>query len=68
MASVETGSGVDGGLTAGYDVGDFFDEMFEAPGTPRPHYRALHESLSTLTPELLEERNRGANVVIRELS
>ncbi len=60
MASTQ-GSGADGGLTAGYDVGDFFDEMFEAPGRPRPHYRALYESLSTLTPELLEERNRGAN-------
>jgi uncharacterized circularly permuted ATP-grasp superfamily protein len=55
------GSGVDGGLTAGYEVGDFFDEMFEAPGRPRSHYRELCESLSTLTPELLEERNRGAN-------
>jgi len=55
MASTQ-GSGADGGLTAGYDVGDFFDEMFEAPGGPRPHYRALYESLSTLTLELLEER------------
>lgn len=24
-----------------YDVGDFFDEMFSAPGTVRPHYQKL---------------------------
>jgi transglutaminase-like putative cysteine protease len=61
MGSAEPNATAHAGLTTGYDVGDFFDEMFEAPGRPRPHYRALYESLSTLTPELLEERNRGAN-------
>jgi uncharacterized circularly permuted ATP-grasp superfamily protein len=49
------------GLTAGYEVGDFFDEMLEAPGRPRPHYKALYESLATLPPDALEERNRVAN-------
>lgn len=24
-----------------YDLGGFYDEMFEAPGVPRPHYRRL---------------------------
>jgi uncharacterized circularly permuted ATP-grasp superfamily protein len=49
------------GLTAGYVVGDFFDEMLEAPGRPRPHYEALYESIATLAPDVLEERNRVAN-------
>ena len=26
-------------LEAGYEPGAFFDEMFEAPGKPRPHYQ-----------------------------
>lgn len=26
-----------------YDLGGFYDEMFEAPGVPRPHYRRLWE-------------------------
>jgi uncharacterized circularly permuted ATP-grasp superfamily protein len=26
-----------------YDLGGFYDEMFESPGVPRPHYRQLWE-------------------------
>ena len=48
-------------LIAEYDVGRFFDEMLDADGTPRPHYRALHERLAALTDEGLEERVRTAN-------
>jgi uncharacterized circularly permuted ATP-grasp superfamily protein len=50
-----------GGLTGAYDLGAFFDEMFEAPGRPRPHYAPLFENLATLAPDALEERNRVAN-------
>jgi uncharacterized circularly permuted ATP-grasp superfamily protein len=57
----EASAGEAGGLISGYDVGDFFDEMFEARGHPRPHYQALYENLLTLAPEALEERNRVAN-------
>ncbi len=32
-----------------YDTGDFYDEMFEAPGRPRPHYRQLYEQLCALS-------------------
>lgn len=32
-------------LFAGYDLGEFFDEMFEAPGRPRPHCQRLAETL-----------------------
>lgn len=51
----------DAGLTAGYDVGIFFDEMFVRTGEPRPHYRALNERLAALTPPSFEERLRVAN-------
>ena len=44
-----------------YDVGPFYDEMFAAPGQLRPHYRRLHDYLSTLTPEALAERRRIAD-------
>ena len=49
------------GLTAGYDLGAFFDEMLDSAGRPRPHYAALHERLSSMTPASLEERIRVAN-------
>ena len=32
-------------LFAGYETGQFYDEMFEAPGLVRPHYRQLYERL-----------------------
>ena len=56
-------AGADAGLTAGYDLGGFFDEMFEAPGRPRAHYRQLFESLAALMPATLEERSRVAELV-----
>ena len=49
------------GLVAGYEVGPFFDEMLDADGRPRPHYRALYERLSALSDEGLEERIRTVN-------
>ncbi|MGZ8783676.1 MAG: circularly permuted type 2 ATP-grasp protein, partial [Gaiellaceae bacterium] len=54
-------AGADGGLTAGYDLGTFFDEMFEGPDRPRPHYRLLAERLAAMSPGQLEERIRVAN-------
>ena len=30
-------------LFVGYDIGPFYDEMCEAPGRPRSHYRQLFE-------------------------
>jgi uncharacterized circularly permuted ATP-grasp superfamily protein len=56
-ASVGPGAG----LVAGYDVGPFFDEMLEADGIPRRHYRALYERLAALTDEGIEDRIRTAN-------
>jgi len=44
-----------------YDSGSFFDEMFEAPGLPRPHYRALAEHLAALNPLDFEERRHAVD-------
>jgi uncharacterized circularly permuted ATP-grasp superfamily protein len=49
-------------LTATYDPGSFFDEMFRAPGEPRPHYRALFEQLNALTPQTFEERRKQSDI------
>jgi uncharacterized circularly permuted ATP-grasp superfamily protein len=50
-----------GQLTAGYELGSFYDEMYLAPGLPRPHYRVLEEFLHTLTLESFAERRRLAD-------
>jgi uncharacterized circularly permuted ATP-grasp superfamily protein len=60
-----SGAGVateaDAGLTAGYDLGGFYDEMMEADGRARPHYRPLFEQLASMTPERFAERIRVAD-------
>ncbi len=61
VMTAEVAAGADGGLTAGYDLGPFFDEMFEGPGRPRPHYRLLAERLQAMTADQLGERIRVAN-------
>jgi uncharacterized circularly permuted ATP-grasp superfamily protein len=45
-----------------YDPGGFFDEMFDASGEARPHYRAVHEYLRKLTPGEFDERRRLADL------
>jgi uncharacterized circularly permuted ATP-grasp superfamily protein len=49
-------------LDGSYEPGAFFDEMFEAPGAPRPHYRVLAEQLAALSVEEFEERRRAVDV------
>jgi uncharacterized circularly permuted ATP-grasp superfamily protein len=49
-------------LGRSYDPRPFFDEMFSAPGEPRPHYRPLFEQLARLSPAEFEERRRTADV------
>ena len=49
-------------LEGRYDPGAFFDEMFEAPGLPRPHYRALAEQLAALSVEEFEQRRHAVDV------
>src|SRR5271166_5817757 len=43
-----------------------YDEMFEAPMTPRSHYRPLYERLVKLGPEELERRNKLADLTMRQ--
>ncbi len=45
----------------GYDVGDFYDEMFAAPGSPRPHYRNLLRRFEELTDAELARKHRLAS-------
>ena len=42
-----------------YEVDSFFDEAFQADGTPRPHYQALIERLKTLDGEDFERRRKA---------
>jgi len=45
-------------LTARYDLGGFYDEMFSAPGVPRGHCERLAAYLANATPEQLEEQQQ----------
>jgi uncharacterized circularly permuted ATP-grasp superfamily protein len=42
-------------LFRGYDTGPFFDEMFAAPGQPRPHYVKTVQELASMAPSQFEE-------------
>jgi len=39
------------GMLNQYEVGDFFDEMFSAPGEVRPHYKLLAERFAAMDDE-----------------
>jgi uncharacterized circularly permuted ATP-grasp superfamily protein len=45
----------------GYEVGGFYDEMFEGPGTVRPHYRKLLERFDELSAREMERKNALAS-------
>ncbi|NOT63783.1 MAG: circularly permuted type 2 ATP-grasp protein [Acidobacteria bacterium] len=49
-------------LNERYELNTFFDEMFAAQQQPRPHYRALHERLMSLTVNDLNARCRAADI------
>jgi uncharacterized circularly permuted ATP-grasp superfamily protein len=49
-------------LLGGYETGEFFDEMFEAPGKPRPHYAKIFEQLAGMFPAQFEERRQNADL------
>ena len=50
------------GLFEGYDTGSFYDEMFAAPGNPRPQYFKLFQRLAAMAPEQFEERRKLADL------
>ena len=43
-----------------YEIGGYFDEMFESPGAPRSHYRALLERFLEMSPEDIDLKRRLA--------
>jgi uncharacterized circularly permuted ATP-grasp superfamily protein len=48
-------------LFTDYQIEGFYDEMFEAPGVPRPHYRRLMERFSQLDPETFEQKRTAVD-------
>lgn len=48
-----------------YEVDGLFDEMFAAPGTPRPHYGTLAERLRALGSAAFARRVRMADLTFR---
>ncbi|MFP4358301.1 MAG: circularly permuted type 2 ATP-grasp protein [Puniceicoccaceae bacterium] len=44
-----------------YEVGGFFDEMFEADGSVRPHYRGLFERLRDLEPAEVVQKQKAVD-------
>jgi uncharacterized circularly permuted ATP-grasp superfamily protein len=50
-----------------YDVGEFYDEMFEAPGRPRQGNRILCQKLESLPPGELKRRQRAAEQALFDL-
>ena len=49
-------------LFGAYQPGPFYDEMFSAPGEPRPHYVKMFQRLATMAPAAFEERRHLADV------
>ena len=49
----------------GYDNPGLFDEMFAAPGEPRPHYAAVHQRLLELDDPAFDRRRRMADLSFR---
>jgi len=48
-----------------YQIGGYFDEMFEAPDRPRPHYRQLYEQLKSLSvQELAQYQSQAARAFL----
>jgi uncharacterized circularly permuted ATP-grasp superfamily protein len=62
MAAPRRGLGLDG-----YEVGDFFDEMFDERGQPRACCRGLYERMLRLEGNELERRQRAAERSMRRL-
>jgi uncharacterized circularly permuted ATP-grasp superfamily protein len=45
-----------------YEFDRAYDEMFESPGVPRPHYQALYRTLLELPPEELRKCQQAADL------
>jgi len=49
----------------GYEIDGLFDEMFDKPERPRPHYSALYSRLHDLGMTSLQHRSRMADLCFR---
>ena len=49
-----------GDFFSGYEVGEFFDEMFAAPGVVRPHYRELLTRFKEMARDEFERKRELA--------
>ena len=49
-------------LFGDYQNGPFYDEMFSAADTPRPHYAKIFERLASMAPSQFEERRQHADL------
>lgn len=49
-------------LFEGYSTGEFYDEMFAAPGEPRLHYSRIFEKLAGMAPAQFQERRQLADL------
>src|ERR1700685_1476890 len=61
MLSVQSKMPLDG-LFGNYQLGTYYDEMFSAPGVPRPHYTKIFEKLASMVPSQFEERRQHADL------
>ena len=50
-----------------YDVGDFYDEMFDERREPRPYYRAIYDRFWQLQNDELKRRQHAAERSMRRL-
>ena len=49
-------------LFKGYELGNFYDEMFSAPGVPRKHYAKIFHKFAGTAPAQFEERRHFADL------
>jgi uncharacterized circularly permuted ATP-grasp superfamily protein len=54
-------------LFSNYDPGDFFDELFEAKGKPRPEANLLVQRIDSLSMEELQRRQQVAQTTLFRL-
>jgi hypothetical protein len=51
-----------------YDTGEFYDEMFAAPGEARPHYERLLQRFTELTKDEFDRKRELAALYAGEVS
>jgi uncharacterized circularly permuted ATP-grasp superfamily protein len=61
-----TNAGVGGDLWSGYELGVAYDEMVDAGGGPRPHYRPLFDRLLQTAPDDFRRRKAMTDLSMRQ--